>query len=342
MSQQLVCETKVDPANGATGRHHRVPERAKRMTAVTGFSLEPHGITVADVCRNLPPPALYEEAIRHDPRHLDRRQRRVVAYSGEKTGRSPKDKRIVRRPASEGDVWWGPVNVPLEPQELRDQSGAGQGLSRHPLRLYCVDGFAGWDPEHRVRVRVICERPYHALFMQNMLIRPTREELTSFGTPDYVIYNAGRFPANRLTAGMTSKTSVDLSIEDGEVVILGTEYAGEMKKAVFTITNYLMPKRGVLSMHCSATADRRLGAILRPVRPFRNGQDYPVGRPEAPAHRRRRALLVQLGRLQHRGRVLCQDDRPGPGGPARHLPVSALRRRAGECRPRRGRPPRQL
>ena len=95
--------------------------------------------------------------------------------------------------------------------------------------------------------------------MHNMLIRPTGEELTSFGTPDYVIYNAGQFPANRLTAGMTSKTSVDLSIEDGEVVILGTEYAGEMKKAVFTIMNYLMPKRGVLSMHCSATADRHSG-----------------------------------------------------------------------------------
>ncbi len=108
-----------------------------------------------------------------------------------------------------------------------------------------------------MKVRVICARPYHALFMHIMLIRPTREELASFGRPDYVIYNAGQFPANRLTAGMTSKTSVDISIEDGEVVILGTEYAGEMKKGVFTIMNYLMPKRGILSMHCSATADKK-------------------------------------------------------------------------------------
>ena len=92
--------------------------------------------------------------------------------------------------------------------------------------------------------------------MHTMLIRPTPEELATFGKPDYVIYNAGEFPANRLTAGMTSKTSIDLSLEDGEVVILGTEYAGEMKKGVFTIMNYLMPKRGILSMHCSATADR--------------------------------------------------------------------------------------
>src|SRR5690606_13199942 len=97
--------------------------------------------------------------------------------------------------------------------------------------------------------------PYHALFMHIMLIRPSADELASFGKPDLVIYNAGAFPANRFTVGMTSKTSVDISLEDGEVVILGTEYAGEMKKGVFTVMNYLMPKRGVLSMHCSATED---------------------------------------------------------------------------------------
>ena len=111
---------------------------------------------------------------------------------------------------------------------------------------------------------MITERPYHALFMHTMLIRPSREDLADFGTPDYVIYNAGRFPANLHTAGMTSKTSVDLSFETGELVILGTEYAGEMKKGVFTIMNYLMPKRGILSMHCSVTANPATGrsAIL--------------------------------------------------------------------------------
>ena len=122
-------------------------------------------------------------------------------------------------------------------------------------RLYVVDGFAGWHPQHRRKIRVICARPYHALFMHIMLIRPTEEELASFGEPDYVIFNAGRFPANRLTEGMTSKTSIDLSFEERQMVILGTEYAGEMKKGVFTIMNYLMPKQGLLSMHCSATAD---------------------------------------------------------------------------------------
>jgi phosphoenolpyruvate carboxykinase (ATP) len=91
--------------------------------------------------------------------------------------------------------------------------------------------------------------------MHNMLIRPTKEELESYGEPDYVIYNAGAFPANRLTVGMSSSASIDLSFESREMVLLGTEYAGEMKKGVFTILNYLMPKRGLLSMHCSATSD---------------------------------------------------------------------------------------
>jgi phosphoenolpyruvate carboxykinase (ATP) len=102
----------------------------------------------------------------------------------------------------------------------------------------------------------VCARAYHALFMHNMLIRPTDQELQTFGDPDYVIFNAGGFPANKHTQGMTSSTSIDLSFARREFVILGTEYAGEMKKGVFTIMNYLMPKQGVLSMHCSATQAR--------------------------------------------------------------------------------------
>ncbi len=220
------------------------------------FSLAQHGITVEDVRRNLPPSRLYEEAIRHDTRSRIVDSGALVAYSGAKTGRSPKDKRVVRRPESERDVWWGPVNFPLEPHSFEiNRERAKDYLNTRPW-VYCFDGYAGWEIENRVKVRVICSRPYHALFMHIMLIRPTVDELQTYGTPDFVIYNAGAFPANRHTTGMTSKTSVDLSIEEGEVVILGTEYAGEMKKGVFTIMNYLMPKKGVLSMHCSATEAR--------------------------------------------------------------------------------------
>jgi phosphoenolpyruvate carboxykinase (ATP) len=223
------------------------------------IDLKAHGITVEEVRHNLTPSQLYEEAIRFDTATRIADSGALVAYSGAKTGRSPKDKRIVRHPRSEQDIWWGSVNVPLDPTVFAINRERAIDYLNTRNQLYCFDGYAGWDPAHQIKVRVVCSRPYHALFMHTMLIRPTRRQLESYGKPDYVIYNAGQFPANRHTPGMTSKTSIDLSFEDGEVVILGTEYAGEMKKGVFTVMNYLMPRKGILSMHCSATADRQTG-----------------------------------------------------------------------------------
>ncbi|MBV8277052.1 MAG: phosphoenolpyruvate carboxykinase (ATP) [Verrucomicrobia bacterium] len=224
----------------------------------TRFNLQEHGITVAEIHRNLSPSVLYEHAIRYAKDSSIAENGALVAYSGAKTGRSPKDKRIVQQPYSEPDVWWGPVNIPINHSTFAINRERARDYLNVLDRLYCFDGFAGW--QHPIKIRVICSLPYHALFMHNMLIRPTREQLAEFGQPDFVIYNAGAFPANSLTAGMGSKTSVDLNFEDHEMVILGTEYAGEMKKGVFTLINYLAPKNGILSMHCSATADEKTGA----------------------------------------------------------------------------------
>ena len=221
------------------------------------FDLSRHGLVVGEVIRNASPSSLYEEAIRHEPGATISDRGALIAYSGAKTGRSPKDKRVVEHADSRDDVWWGDVNYPLDELTYSiNRERAIDYLNTRP-RLYVVDGFAGWDPAYRLKVRVVCARPYHALFMHNMLIRPDENELADYGEPDLVILNAGGFPANRHTTGMTSKTSVDLSLERCEVVILGTEYAGEMKKAVFTYINYAMPKRGILSMHCSATPTRK-------------------------------------------------------------------------------------
>ena len=216
------------------------------------FSLETHGITVGRVLRNASPALLYEEALRNEPGTAVSSTGALIALSGAKTGRSPKDKRVVSHAQVLDDVWWGEVNVSLEDRvfDIAQRSAVDYLNTRD--QIYVVDGFAGWDAKHRVKVRIICERAYHALFMHNMLIRPTPAQLADFGKPDYVIYNAGRFPANPLLEGVESSTSVCLCLARGEFVILGTEYAGEMKKGVFTIMNYLMPKRGVLSMHCSA------------------------------------------------------------------------------------------
>jgi phosphoenolpyruvate carboxykinase (ATP) len=221
---------------------------------MTDFDLTPHGLTVERVLRNPSTAVIYEEAIRREPGTTLSDTGALIAYSGEKTGRSPKDKRVVKHADSEGDVWWGPVNYPLDELTYRINRERAKDYLNTRDTLYVVDAFVGWDPDYRIKIRVICARPYHALFMTNMLIRPTDDELKSFGEPDFLILNAGGFPANRHTTGMTSRTSVDLNLEDKEVVILGTEYAGEMKKAVFTYINYAMPKIGVLSMHSSATA----------------------------------------------------------------------------------------
>jgi phosphoenolpyruvate carboxykinase (ATP) len=223
------------------------------------FNLEQHELTVGEVHRNDPPSSLYEHAIRYDKDASIAANGALVAYSGAKTGRSPKDKRIVWHPDSEPHVWWGTVNMPTEATTFAiTRQRAIDYLNTRP-RLFVVDGFAGWDPKYRIKVRVICSRPYHALFMHTMLIRPTPEELANFGAPDFTIFNAGAFPANRLTSGTGTRTSIQLSLEDREMIILGTEYAGEMKKGVFTVVNYFAPKRGILSMHCSATADRETG-----------------------------------------------------------------------------------
>jgi phosphoenolpyruvate carboxykinase (ATP) len=170
------------------------------MTAA--FNLSEYGITVEEIHHNLSPSSLYEHAIRYDKGATIAENGALVAYSGAKTGRSPKDKRIVRDPQSEADVWWGPVNIPFDHHSFEINRERACDYLNNRERLYCFDGYAGWDPKYRIKVRVICSRPYHALFMHTMLIRPTNKELAEFGKPDFVIVNAGAFPANRLTEGV--------------------------------------------------------------------------------------------------------------------------------------------
>ncbi len=218
---------------------------------MSNFDLQQYGISVDGIWRNESPAHLYEDAIIYGNAHLAA-SGAIATISYEKTGRSPKDKRIVDNSQSSGDVWWGPVNFKATPETFTSCKEHAIEYFNARDRLYVVDGYAGWDPKYRLKIRVICSRAYHALFMHNMLIRPTKEELADFGEPDYVIYNGGTQPADASLPDLTSNTGVLLNFEEKEFVILGTQYAGEMKKGVFTIMHYLMPKTGVLSMHCSA------------------------------------------------------------------------------------------
>ena len=178
-----------------------------------------------------------------------------------KKGRSPTDKRIVASSGIKEDVDWGAVNMPMTEESFdRLKSRAKSFLDRQE-RLFVVNCFAGHDKTHRLKVRVITTRAYHAMFMSNMLIEPTKEELATFGEPDYTIYNAGECCADRTIPGVKSETCVALNFRTREQVILGTQYAGEMKKGILTVMMYVETKRGNLCMHASANESNENGDV---------------------------------------------------------------------------------
>ncbi|CAE8659327.1 unnamed protein product [Polarella glacialis] len=205
------------------------------------------GLQVEEIYYNASPGILYEQALKHEEGSFITATGALSVTSGKKTGRSPKDKRIVEETDSVRDIWWGKVNTKLDPGSFEINRERAVDYLNTQKRIYVVDGFAGWDEEYRVPIRVITSRAYHALFMQNMLVMPTASELAQFESNafprPFVIFNAGCFPCNRHTAGMSSSTSVALSLCRGEMVILGSQYAGEMKKGVFTVMMYHMPLR---------------------------------------------------------------------------------------------------
>lgn len=212
------------------------------------------GIIYPELLFNLSPSKLYEHGLQEKGSQISSTGA-LIAFSGKRTGRSPKDKRVVEDPAIQNDVWWpkndGSPNFPISEESFLVNRDRAINFLNTREKLFIVDGFAGWDEEHQIAVRVITPRAYHALFMRNMLIRPSKEELAKF-KPEWTILNAGQAPSTPMLKEVTNETSVNLNFKSKELVILGSEYAGEMKKGVFTILNYLLPKKDILSMHCSA------------------------------------------------------------------------------------------
>ncbi len=170
------------------------------------------GIQTRTIYRNLTPAKLYEIALNSLPANPTTLKScftntgGFAAYSGEKTGRVPQDKRIVRPLTKEEDdkIWWGHVNKPMERPKFEAVLQRAIDYLNNRDRIFVVDGFISWDPKYRKTVRVFTTRPYHALFMHNMLIRPSDEELRKcFDKPDFVIYNAGEFYAEKGTTGIS-------------------------------------------------------------------------------------------------------------------------------------------
>jgi phosphoenolpyruvate carboxykinase (ATP) len=215
--------------------------------------LEAHGIEASGAVRWQPTTSqLYTDALARGEGRIAEGGPLAVDTGGH-TGRSPKDKFIVREPGSEERIWWGDVNA-----ELSEDSYAG--LRRKVTAylgerdLYVVDAFAGADPAHRVAVRVVTDRPYHALFTSTMFIEPSDEELAAF-EPDAVVLHAPGLDADPEEDGTRTGTFVALHPSRQEVLIGGTFYAGEIKKSVFTLMNDRLPLEGVFPMHCSANVD---------------------------------------------------------------------------------------
>jgi phosphoenolpyruvate carboxykinase (ATP) len=177
----------------------------------------------------------------------------VVAYTGEYTGRTPKDKFTVVDAAAEPHIWW--ENNQRMSAELFDSIFEKFTVYGSGRELYVIDTYGGADANHRIKTRFIVERPYHALFIKQLLIRPTAAELESF-EPDWQVIDFGKRSFDSASEGTRSDAVIALNMASNTVLIGGTQYAGEMKKSVFTIMNYLLPLKGVMSMHCSANVGK--------------------------------------------------------------------------------------
>ncbi|MDQ0396501.1 phosphoenolpyruvate carboxykinase [Labrys monachus] len=191
---------------------------------------------------------LYEQSIRRGEGVLAEGGALAVE-TGQHTGRSPKDKFVVREPATEASVWWD--NNHAMTRAAFDRLLADITWHATGKEMFVQDLYAGADPKHRIRVRVYTEYAWHSLFIRNLLIRPQPEELAGF-VPDLTIVDMPSFKAQAERYGVRSETVIACDLAGGLVLIGGTEYAGEMKKSVFTFLNYRLPERGVMPMHCSA------------------------------------------------------------------------------------------
>jgi phosphoenolpyruvate carboxykinase (ATP) len=219
----------------------------------SGADLAGHGISVAGSVHLRPTtPLLYTHAILAGDGVLSE-DGALVVDTGRHTGRSPKDKFVVREPGSEERIWWGEVNAEISEdafEQLRAKLTSRLGESD----VYVVDAFAGADPAHRLGVRVITESPWHALFAKTLFIDPTPAELERF-EPQALVLHAPSVEADPAEDSTRSGTFVALHPTRQEVLIGGTRYAGEIKKSIFTLMNHVLPDNGVFPMHCSANVD---------------------------------------------------------------------------------------
>ncbi|MXP45257.1 phosphoenolpyruvate carboxykinase [Allopontixanthobacter sediminis] len=221
------------------------------LSTPLSHSLSSQGIaTNAAIHPNLQTEALVEQAVARGEGKLAKHGPLVVE-TGPHTGRSAKDKFIVRDATTEDTVWWGKVNASMTSEHFAALKQDFMNALAEKEELFVADLFGGSQPEHRVNVRVINELAWHNLFIRTLLVRPTEQELDGF-VPEYTIIDLPSFRADPERHGCRSETVIAVNLTEKLILIGGTKYAGEMKKSVFGILNYLLPPKGVMPMHCSA------------------------------------------------------------------------------------------
>src|SRR3984957_18724488 len=225
------------------------PARTMPVRNMSAYGLEAQGFrNLKAAYFNLSAPALYEEAVRRGEGHVAANGPLVVR-TGIHTGRSAGDKFVVRDSSTDSQVWWD-NNKAMSPAHF-DTLYADMMAHAEGRELFAKDLFGGADLTHRISVRVVTEYAWHSLFVHQLLIRPSAEELKSFD-PEFTIIDLPSFNADPARHGSASQTVIAVNFTKKMILIGGTSYAGEMKKSVFTIMNYLLPAKRVMSMHCSA------------------------------------------------------------------------------------------
>jgi phosphoenolpyruvate carboxykinase (ATP) len=226
-------------------------EPVTATTAGTERRLSRQGLTPSGVVHwNLTAPALIEAAVRRgEGTFADMGP--FVATTAPHTGRSPNDKFVVRESGTEGDVDWGKVNQPITTDHFDRLLADVHAYLNARDDLFVQDLFCGADDTRRLSVRYVTPNAWHAAFVRNMFIRPAPDALSDFD-PNFTVLHAPEFHASPEMHGTRTGTFIVLHLAKRMILIGGTRYAGELKKSMFTVMNYLMPKNGVLSMHCSA------------------------------------------------------------------------------------------
>src|SRR5512143_1842480 len=199
---------------------------------------------------NLPTEALVEEIVFRNEAKITR-DGPIVAATGSHTGRSASDKFVVREPNSEQHVWWGQYNRPFSPEKFNDIFSRLQGFTQG-RDLFVQDCYVGADPEFRMPVRIITELAWHALFARNMFILPATNEAYRRHVPDFTVIALPSFKGSPMIDGTASNTFITVNFDQHLCLIGNTAYAGEIKKSLFTVMNYLLPLKGAMPMHCSA------------------------------------------------------------------------------------------